>query len=56
MLESWKCVRPDGDSNVETCHNALERERNYAVAVHCSSALVPEWVRCSGPDLVLLSL
>lgn len=49
-------MRPDGDSDVETCLNALKRERNDAIAVHCSFVLVPEKVRCSGLDLVLLGL
>lgn len=56
MLESSKCVRPDGDSDAGTCLNTLKRARNYAIAVHCSSVLPPERVRCSGPDLVLLGL
>lgn len=30
MLESCKCVRPDGDNDVETCLNTLKRERNDA--------------------------
>lgn len=56
MLESSKCVKPDGDSDMETCFNALKRERNDAIAVHSSSVLLCGRVRCSGPDLVLLGL
>lgn len=54
MLKS--CVRPDGDSDAETCLDALKRERYEVIVVQCSSALVPERVKCSGPDLVLLGL
>lgn len=49
-------LRPDGDSDAETCLTALKRERNDAIAMHCSSVLAPERVRYSGSDLVLLGL
>ena len=59
MLESCEgasCSGPKGGSDAETCLNAMKVQRNDAVAEDCSSVLAPGRVRCSGPDLVLLSL